>query len=449
MRKDNKEGRVDNDTYYNLGLSSEEKRDLVRECINRENENMEKSNGKEGQRERMKKESKVDTIIRGAVAGFALAAIAFMFIFGADYIKGRKGNKALKEKTTINKELLGEDTKHMIEECNYEFPAQNSYTHYYKGKADFDYEKLKKTAYEKNGKLKEGYEEYNITVPADDGKTRTITLVGKDFIRISMKQSIKNMKYWNEYMYEMSYQGKEEYEKYKEYDKGLMETHFKSDRVYFILNDTLVRVICNKNAHMDADNCYVYESLEEKNGMVYALRSAATKYDGFWYRDDITAADDEFMGMISDVNILEADVLTFVDKKNDKEIKKEKAIDFEFLNSKNDYENMICYYIDVNHDLWRIDNVEGLTENGGKLTPDDCGDVDVWYVGKTIKVNLNCKAKKIAHGVYMNHSLQIGVMKKGQKIAIVPFDDFEKYHDDKNLSYKGMDDDYSKYGGEW
>ena len=458
-----------NNAYDEMDVNEETKKKFYDNCIrlveNMNNEKLEERDGNTVQTvessnlEKVEKDKK-SRIVGAAVAVFAVGSIATMMAVGMNYLKSNNSSVA-KEKTTnkMSETTTIADYGSFYDSYLVDEEEIKEMYEYVDDSDDCIYNTdIVNLCYDKNGKLKNGYEEKEFILPSSNKK---ITLVGKDFVVITKDEVRKNA----DVVTERYLSGIDDHnlDKTKTVCEKNANEFCSYDYVYYIQGEYLVRTKLDKDGTTVCESGMKYLGLSKMGTEVliheeYFLDANDERVDNkyllnlkvFDYYKNIGKEkyDSEEYGNYSfrDINILGSESIKLFDKKDRKLLARIDA--YEHVYSVQDGK-IVLYYIDVNNDLWRISDVSAFDTKSVKPVDKNvtCDSLlhskDIFSMEFATGVDSNYKAEKIAKKVDVNSKFWYRTVDD----KVEPFEQmsgFEKLIDDEHITYMNHDD-YEQY----
>ena len=463
-----------NNAYDEMDINEETKKKFYDNCINlmenMDSEQLEKRDENndvqtvESSELIRKKKDKKSRMVSAAVAVFAVGTIAAMMAMGIKYINGIDKKSAGKENTTEVDETKNIDdygsyySSYVVDDVE----ISSMYSYVNNGEGNNDYNKdIAKLCYDKNGKLKEGYEEKEFNLSSGDKK---ITLVGKDFVVLTRDEARKNADIVTDRY--LSNLDDNNLDKTKPICEKYANEFCSSDYVYYIQGEYLVRTRLDKEGTTVCDSSMKHLGLSKVGNQIvvhgeYYLdpnsengideNLAGLKVFDYYKNIGKEKTDSEEYGYYNfyDMNTIITESIKLFNKKNKKLV--ERIDPYVYTYSVQDG-IIVLYYIDTNHDLWRISNVSAFDDKSAKVVCDKMtydsllSSEGMYRIEIATGVYSNYKAEKIAKQVDVSFDVWPSI----QYDKVEPFEKLEGFEElivDENVTY--MDhEDFERYMSE-
>lgn len=382
-----------NNAYNEMDMDVSVKGRLLNNCMNYM-DNIEKSKENDNIIEHVfetynyvdNKKNKIEKIVKCAVAVVAVGAVGLLLSFGRKYVE-TPDDKVMPAKEAESEMPIEDD------EAIYGFSQESVdgiFEHKYTLYEEPRYDKnLEHECYDEKGNLKEGYEvkEYSITYA--DGSKEKKKFVGKDFVYIDSEMVKKNASLAVKEF--KSGLDDKMLEKYEDYCQRRINEMSKYDYVYFLQGTSLVRVRLDKKFTTWMNTSQTFSKLEMIESKVVAYLTAS---------DINTNLTVKYIGF-DDVNIATGSDYVLVNKDNKEDVFNELHALYFIIALQKDKNT--AYYVDKDHILWRIQDVDIYTfSEDGIIPPSISAEyIEQCNYSHKIGVDKNFKAEKIAEGIYI------------------------------------------------
>ncbi|SKA70751.1 hypothetical protein SAMN02745111_02101 [Eubacterium uniforme] len=360
-----------NDVYDVLGMSDDFKRDLIDNCFYKIDllertgaEEVDEKNSNVWDASKRIKSRKhkrgIKYFVKGAVAVAAVGCLAFFVSLGVKYYNNvedkdyeqsvplKNVNETAKSEYVHRSNVKGQDLDHYdvlgIDSIHNAFESTDN--EWYKESVEKQNE-----LYYNNGEILEDYEEREFTYTDENGDEKTCKVVGKSFIVISKKEALKNAK---NHLVALNYiynSGSDDQEfDFDEKELTKEQNEFAEyEYVYYIQNSTLCRLKLTNRVEVWKDNSCDYYELQKVGNRVYTITSGMKSF---------------FEHNFEDANVIKPTCIEITDEGNEKF---EELIVYQkyFVN---DNGKITMYYVDINDNLCKIEDIHITNYAGEKIT---------------------------------------------------------------------------------